>query len=53
VGYLISEYILETWGKESYILMIKLNADIKNVLGITTQQFETGWKNFVLTKYFS
>jgi hypothetical protein len=53
VGYLISEYILETWGKESYILMIKLNADIKNVLGVTTQQFETGWKNFVLTKYFS
>ena len=52
VGYLLSEYILETWGRESYVNMIKQNANIENVLGITTQQFETGWKNFVITKYF-
>jgi hypothetical protein len=52
VGYLLSEYILETWGRESYVRMIKLNADIEIVLNVTTEQFETGWKNFVMTKYF-
>ncbi len=53
VGYLLSEYILVAWGKEEYVLMIKQNADIENVLGLTTQQFEAGWKNFVITKYLS
>ena len=52
VGYLLSEYILENWGRESYIRMIRQNANIEIVLGVTTQQFEAGWKNFVITKYF-
>lgn len=52
VGYLLSEYILATWGRESYIRMIKLNADIQTVLNVTTAEFEIGWKNFVITKYF-
>jgi len=53
VGYLLSEYIIDTWGKVSYVNMIKQNANIESVLGITTQLFEAGWKNFVMTKYFS
>ena len=53
VGYLLSEYIIETWSKISYVNMIKQNANIESVLGITTQQFEAGWKNFVMTKYFA
>jgi len=53
VGYLLSEYIIATWGKISYVKMIKQNANIELVLSITTQQFEAGWKDFVMTKYFS
>jgi hypothetical protein len=53
VGYLLSEYIIAEWGKIDYVNMIKQNANIESVLGITTQQFEAGWKNFVMTKYFS
>lgn len=52
VGYLLSEFILDTWGKESFVRMIKLNANIELVLGVNREQFETGWKNFVTTKYF-
>ena len=51
VGYLLSEYIIETWGKESYTQMIKNNADIQLVLGINAAQFENGWKDFVTRKY--
>ena len=53
VGYLLSEYIIETWGKESYTQMIKNNANIPLVLSISTAQFENGWKEFVMKKYFN
>lgn len=51
VGYLLSEYIIEAWGKESYVRMIKFNANLGPVLNVTTLQFETGWKGFVTKKY--
>lgn len=51
VGYLLSEYIIETWGKESYVQMIKNNANIQLVLSISTTQFESGWKEFVMREY--
>lgn len=53
VGYLISEYVLSKWGKDSYIKMIKLSANIQSVLGITVTEFEAGWKDFVVQKYLS
>ena len=52
VGYLLSEYIIATWGKNNYVQMIKTNANIQQVLGLSTPDFETGWKEFVKKKYF-
>lgn len=52
VGFLLSEYIIHEFGKSAYLNLIKSNANIEVTLGITTLQFETGWKTFVMSKYF-
>jgi hypothetical protein len=51
VGYILSEYIIQTWGKEKYIDLVKANGDIQSTLGVSVQQFESGWKEFVTKKY--
>ncbi len=53
VGYLLAEYIVETWGRESVVQMIKSHANLAAVLNVTTGQFEAGWKEFVVRKYLS
>ncbi len=52
VGYLLSEYIITNWDKDKYIGIIRSNGNIQETLGITTQEFEAGWKKFVIAKYF-
>ena len=51
VGYLLSEYILTNWGRNQYIDLIKYGANIQATLGVSVQQFEAGWKQFVQNKY--
>lgn len=51
IGYLLSEYIINRWGRSSYIDMIKYGANIPATLNITVQEFENGWKQFVENKY--
>ncbi|MBS3944184.1 MAG: hypothetical protein KGZ42_01690 [Melioribacter sp.] len=53
VGYLISEYIVNTWGRSKFVQLIKTNANISTTLGISTGQFEAGWKEFVTGKYLT
>jgi len=53
VGYLLAEYIIAIWGKSSFVNLIKSNGNIEQTLEISTQQFEVGWKNFVIEKYFN
>jgi hypothetical protein len=52
VGYLLSEFIITNWDKSNFINLIKENGNIEQTLGISTQQFEEGWKEFVINKYF-
>ena len=52
VGYLIGEFIIETWGKSKYIRMIKNNGNIRQALNIGEVEFEEMWKSFVMNKYF-
>lgn len=52
VGYLLSEFITTQWGKSFYVNLIKSNGNIFQILGISVQQFEEAWKNFVMNKYF-
>jgi hypothetical protein len=53
VGYLLSEYILNNWGKNSYIDMLKYGANIQSILYVSVQEFENGWKQFVQNKYLN
>jgi len=52
VGYLIGDFILSEWGKDKYIELIKYYGNIQKVLGITVEEFERKWKEFVESKYF-
>ena len=51
VGYLLSEYIINSAGKNAYVNLIKSNGNIQQTLGVTTQQFEAGWKQYIQNKY--
>lgn len=53
VGYLIGEYILQVWWKDKYIELIKNSGNIQKVLGISNEEFEKSWKDFVEAKYFN
>lgn len=53
VGYLLSEFIINTWGKPGYISIIKSNGNIQSTFGITNKQFEEDWKVFVTDKYLA
>ncbi|HNW52104.1 MAG TPA: collagenase [Prolixibacteraceae bacterium] len=53
VGYLLGQYIVSQWGKDKYIDLIKQNGNISSVLGISNEEFETGWKSYIDTVYFN
>lgn len=47
------EYIVETWGMDVVIGLIKNNGNISNLLGITTREFELDWYQFIEEKYLN
>lgn len=51
VGYLLSEFVVETWGSEKYLELIQESADLQKVLSINTEEFEVRWQKFVEEKY--
>ncbi len=53
VGYVLLEYVVQTWGMETVIELIENNGNISTLLGITTQEFESGWYQFVKDKYLN
>jgi len=50
-GYTIIEYIVNTWGKDKLPDLITSYVDIKEVLKVSDEDFEEGWRNFVKEKY--
>ncbi len=53
VGYVLLEYVVLTWGMDTVIELIKNNGNLSNSLGMTTQEFESGWYQFVEEKYLN
>lgn len=53
VGYVLAEYIIQTWGKDKFIDLLRTNGNIQSSLGISGQSFEAGWKDFVTKKYLA
>ena len=53
VGYILLEYIVHTWGMDTVIQLIQKNGNVTRVLGLTVQEFEAGWYEFVEQKYLN
>ena len=53
VGYVVLEYIIDTWGMDTVIALINNNGNVSVSLGLTTQEFESGWYQFVEEKYLN
>jgi hypothetical protein len=51
VGYTIVEYILEQYGKNKLIGLIKNYGNMEKVLNISDEQFSKNWYEFVRRKY--
>jgi hypothetical protein len=53
VGYILLEYIVDTWGMDTVIGLIQNNGNITSLLSITIGEFESGWYEFVEQKYLN
>ncbi len=51
VGYLLAEFIVENWSRQHLRNMILSNGNIAESLGITTNEFQTAWFQFIKNKY--
>jgi hypothetical protein len=52
VGYVLTEYIVETWGMDAVISLIESNGDLEGDLGITATELERGWHAWLTEQYF-
>jgi len=50
-GFLILEFMKETWGMPVVLELIRQYGDIPTVLGITREEFEKKWADYVTGKY--
>jgi len=53
VGYIILEYIIQIWGMDAVIRLIETNGNTEYILGLTVQEFESGWYQFIEEEYLN
>lgn len=53
VGYVLLQYIVDTWGMDTVIELIQNNGNLTVSLGLTARQFETGWYQFLENEYLN
>lgn len=53
VGYILLEFIIDKWGMDSVIDLIKSNGNLQSNLGLTIYEFEEQWHQFIKSKYFA
>ena len=51
VGYVLGEFIVSTWSRDTYLQLIRANGDIARVLGVSPAEFESAWRAFVRRRY--
>ena len=52
VGYLLGEFIVTRRGRATFVELIRTNANLSSVLGLSAPEFETAWQAFVRQRYF-
>lgn len=50
-GYALIEYIVNKWGMDGVRKLLKNNGDIQETFGISEQELQAGWHEFLRTKY--
>lgn len=50
-SYTIIEYIIESYGYDTIISLIKMPEDLENILENTINEFENNWKNYLQENY--
>ena len=53
LGYVIGEFIVETWGRDSLVQLIENNGDIQLVLDISESEFENQMYEFIENRYLN
>jgi len=53
VGFVLLEYIIDTWGMDTVIELIQNNGNLSISLGLTNQEFESGWYQFLENEYLN
>lgn len=51
VGYVLAEYVVQTWGLDGLVRLVQRNGDLSAALGVTAAAFETGWHQFLHDRY--
>lgn len=51
VGFTVTEYIVEHWDRNTLVQLILSNGNLPSVLGITADEFQNNWFQFVKDKY--
>jgi len=51
VGYVLGEFIVDSWGLDGLIRLMQLNGDVATAYGVTVAEFETRWYGFLRAKY--
>lgn len=51
VGFTVAEYIVDHWDQNTLVQLILSSGDVPSVLGVTTDEFQTNWFEFVKNKY--
>ena len=52
VGYLLIDYLVQTWDHDHLIALIEANGNVESTLGVGEAEFEKGWQQFVKKNYF-
>ncbi len=52
VGYTLIDFVIQHWGKEKLLDLIKNNGNIKSILDLTDKEFETQWELHVKDKFW-
>lgn len=52
LGYVLGEFIVTRWGRAAYLDLIRTNANLSSVLGVSASEFEAAWQAFVRQRYF-
>ncbi len=52
VGYVLGEFVVQTWGTDGLRRLVLARGDTFSGLGLSTADFEREWRTFVLSRYF-